>query len=142
MPENDAFTLAHRRVHSYADDVMRLRGDAMQCRNCEEHLQKGIDAYKWIRQGEDFMREADSEGILEFTKELRDAFDLLYEEWLAPCQRTEEWVTDLLNRGYRLDNLEEFRKACDEVREIIERRDWLRLADDARASANSQESIK
>lgn len=141
MDDNLTFEIAHRHVHAFADqssEVMRDHADAMNCRNCEEFLRAGIDACKWLKLTEETIREGAYLGIREITTDIRDALDSLYESWLEPCTYAEEWISSLEERGYKPDNLVEFRNAREEVRDIVERRDWQRRATTARVLSSQE----
>ena len=136
---NFVLDIATRRVHRYADDLMRDHAQAMECRDCEEHLQQGIDAYKWLRRAEETLREADYEGILTFSKDLEMAIDTLYKAWLGPAEHAERWIKALRQKGYTPDNLNDFREICEDVKEIVGGREWGSKATKARASASAVE---
>lgn len=146
MYDNIILSLASRRVRAFADDEQRRHEtliqsheDALACRDCEGFLQLGIEAFKWLRRAEETMREADYEGLFDFDRETQDALDALYEAWIPPCKYAEEWIRILGERGYRPDNLDEFRNAQEGVSEIIEHRDWKSRARTYRAVAEAEE---
>ena len=140
MADNLALRLAQRRVHSYADEVLQHHAHAMECRDCELFLQKGIDAHRWLSQAEETMRESDAEGIFSFSREMQDALGTLYQTWLGPCAFAEQWIDDLLKRNFHPDNLEDFRRVCDEVRDIVERQDWQTRTRKSRIIHHAEES--
>ena len=87
----------------------------MECRDCEEFLAEGIEAFRWLRTAEDIMREGDYQGVFEFTAELQKVLDLLYSAWLVPLEFVENWISSLAARGYTPKNLPKFRKVCEEA---------------------------
>ena len=98
-----------------------------------------IDAYRWLRRAEETMREADYEGIFDFSCQMQDALDTLYIAWLEPCDFVEKWISSLEACQHRPDNSEDFRRACDDVREIVERRDWSNRSTSARVLSMTEE---
>jgi hypothetical protein len=142
MAENLALTLAHRRVHAYADEsdeLIRRHAEAMECHDCEDFLKKGIDAFKWLRRAEETVREADYEGIRETTPEIQESLALLYAAWMTPCEFAERWISSLAMRGYTPGNVEKFRSACEEAEETLQRRSWQSRANAARALNSAEE---
>ena len=135
MSNNLTLSMARKRVREYAaetDSLMANHAEAMECRDCEEWLKRGIDAQFWLCRAEEIMRAADEDGLCEFDTEMRRALDCLYEMWLRPCEFAETWIASLATRGYTPDNLGEFRDACDMARDIVERRHWKNVAGNAR----------
>jgi hypothetical protein len=142
MSDNMILNLAHHRVHAYAeqsDVLMRQHAEAMECRDCEVFLQRGIDANKWLRCAEESMREADKEGIFTFSQEIQDTLDALYLAWINPCEFAERWIQSLAERGYQPENRDDFRRACEETKDLLERRDWQKKAANARVLSTSKE---
>lgn len=142
MADNLALMIAHRRVHAYADEsdrLMQRHAEAMECRDCEEFLKKGMDAFKWLRCAEETMREADYEGLYEMTAEVRSALDRLSAAWLTPCEFAETWISSLAERGYAPDNLKEFRETCEEAEDLVQRRHWQNQATAMRALNSAEE---
>ncbi|MBS0266192.1 MAG: hypothetical protein JSS02_29955 [Planctomycetes bacterium] len=139
---NICLDLAQRHVAEYtneSDRLMREHGAAMKCRDCEEFLQQGINAFKWLRQADDFLREADAAGVEAYTAELRETFDLLYKKWLEPLAFAEQWIQENVKGGYAPDNLAEFSQICEEAREFVETREWRHLSRVARGKLSAQE---
>ena len=142
MSINLCLTVAQRRVRDYTDESDRLTAahrDAMECRDCEEFLQHGINAYKWIKHADEFLREADYQGVAEMTQEVRDALDLLYKSWVSPCAFAERWIADTAEKGHEPDNLHSFREICEEARDVIQNREWRRMAHNTQFLLASQE---
>ena len=60
MDENIILQVARGRVDKYAGesvDLMRQHAEAMECRDCEDYLKRGIDAFKWVQRAQDMLRE-------------------------------------------------------------------------------------
>ena len=143
MSDNLALSLARIRVHAYADasgELMKQHAEAMECRDCEDFLKMGIEAYQWLQRAEDTMREADYAGIFEFTRETRETLDTLYVAWLKPCEFAEKWIASLNNRSYFPDNLSKFRDACERAQESVQNRDWQNRATNTRVLGTAEES--
>ena len=142
MSDNTALTLAQRRVQAYAsesDDLMKRHAEAMECRDCEDFLRKGIETHNLLRSVEKVVRESDCEGISEFSPEAQDELDALYVSWLKPCEFAELWIASLRERGYTPDNLDEFRKACVIARDTVESRDWQLAVTESREVSSAEE---
>lgn len=142
MADNLALIIARRRVHDYATEsheLMQNHAEAMECRDCEDFLAKGIDAFKWLRNAEDTMREADYQGVFEFSEPIQQALDALYEMWLVPCRFADTWIESIAARGYVPDNLKKFREACEEADYTVQHRDWKKKATKARVSSSAEE---
>lgn len=142
MSKNILLSVASKRVHSYigeSDDLMGRHSQAMECRDCEDFLKHGIDTFKWLHSAEKFLREADYQGISEFDREVQESLKRLYIEWLRPCEFAEKWIASLEKRGLRPDNLKLFRDTCDQVRDIVQRRDWQNRATHARVLSTAKE---
>ena len=142
MSENLCLDVAQRRVRDYTDEAdaaISASHEAEGCWKCQDFLQKGIDAYKWLKKAEEFLREADYQGLQQFTPELQNAVDAMYNSWVHPCETAEEWASVNLARGYQIDNLQLFRETCNEVREVIQNREWRKSAKHARILAASDD---
>ena len=136
-----AFRTAEQQVGFYSDqsEAMRSHHEAMECRDCEDFLQLGIGAFKWIQRAEDSIRTAVCDGIVAFDVEIDKAITRLYHSWLGPCPDAEKWIKAQIDRGYRPDNLDEFRKCCEEVRDILEQRTLREKARNARTEPSGND---
>ena len=118
-----ALRIARERVGRYrdeSDDLMRRHAEAIDCRDCEDFLQLGIEAFNWLGRADQTIRQEVFAGRLEHDPEVDSALAALYSEWLKPCGYAEHWVAVQRERGFRVDNLEEFRKCCREAQAIAE----------------------
>jgi hypothetical protein len=139
---NICITVAQRRVREYTDESDRLMQDhvdVLACGDCEAFLQHGINAYKWLQSAEEFLREADYQGLVAFEPDLRDALDSLYEAWMRPCEFAERWIVQNVQRGCQISNLAEYRAICEEASELLQEREWRRTAKRARVLLASEE---
>lgn len=105
------------------DKLMEEHSQAMECRDCEDVLQVGIEAYKWLAWCEETFREAHARGIPS-NGDADQALTMLLEAWLQPCGPAESWIDRLSRMGHAPHNLSEFREACDHVRALVEDRTW------------------
>jgi hypothetical protein len=128
-----------RFVDAGPDRALVEHHDAMECRDCEEFLQKGIDAYKWLSRAEEAFLQADADGVIELTDEIEQSVKKLYEGWQQPCTFAEKWIATLTQRDYCIDNLPEFRHCCSLVRDWLDRDAWHRSAKRARDERLAEE---
>lgn len=134
MTGNVVLDLAESVVDEYAADsevLMRSQQEAVERFACESVLAKGIRAYELLRRAEDTFREADARGLFDYSQPLQNAVDRLYAEWLGPSASAEQWIERLEQVGQIPSNRDQFRVTCDEVRAIVEDRQWLALTQDA-----------
>ncbi len=86
------------------------------------------------------MREADYEGIFDFSHEQRQALDFLYSAWLIPCEFADTWISALADRGCAPENLTAFRDAREEAEEVVEHRIWQNKATGTSTLKSSEET--
>ena len=117
---DSSFLIAQQRVRAYSerDALMEQHAQAMKCRDCEDLLDCGIEAYKWLRKADETLREAAKAGF-DVTVEVRDALDLLYRTWLGPCKHAERRIQEQQEAGFEVSNLAEFRDACEFVKRQV-----------------------
>lgn len=123
MSEAYAIQFARRKVADYADDiesVMRSHYEAMDCYECETLLQAGIEAFRWLVWADELIRKAVYAEQLEFTKDIEEIFPVMFKAWLKPCPDAEKWIALQQKRGFKLDNLDEFQRCCEEVRAVVD----------------------
>jgi hypothetical protein len=121
--EGIAFRTARSFLRNYHDeftDWKTAHEEAMDCWDCQNFLQLGIDAFHWINRTDQEMRKAVYAGKKDYSQEDALFLEKLYAEWLEPCLFAERWIAAQQSRGFSIDNLEEFRKCCEEVRAIVE----------------------
>lgn len=116
MQADYSLLLARKKVQCYSqrsESIARQAG-LLECRDCECFLRLGIEAYKFLRQTEDVLRQADRENLDvpdDFLVELSD----LYRAWLRPYAHAEERARQLQKQGFSVGNLKQFREACEYV---------------------------
>ena len=118
-----AFRTARNLIQSYRgemEDLIERHEEASACRDCEDFLQLGIEAYHWLIRADQAIRGAIYEGKIEYDADLEKTLAALYADWLKPCDYAERWIAATIGRGFAVEHLEEFGKCCEEVRAIVE----------------------
>jgi hypothetical protein len=128
--------LAERRVHHFGEESIPPES---RVEACERFLQKGIDAYKWLRRAEEFLREADYEGLLNLDATLRNALGTLYEEWLKSSNHAKRCIETAARTGEILSNRDEFMQAYQDALDIVEQREWQSVASRSRVLSTAEE---
>lgn len=126
-PQNmsyDPVAFAELQVAQY-DAVMRDHLEAMDSFDCQETLDRGIQALAWLERAEQTVVSAEEDCLVEYSPVVHELIDRLYRTWLNPCHQAEAWATRVLERGYSIDNLPEFRKSCARARTWIENADAI-----------------
>jgi len=128
MVENHslAFRAAQTHVEFYANesDLMTQHGEVMDCRDCEDFLRLGIDAFHWISRADEALRSAEYDGGSDEAARLDLALDGLYKGWQRPCECARKWIQLQVAKGHSPGNLREFQECCEEVEDRVQRRDW------------------
>ena len=115
---NGSFTtIVQKYVEDYegrCGEIMRQHFEAMQCRDCEELLEQGLNAYQRVRQADETIRlparenlsttEEDLALLARAPQSLRFVFDL----WLRPAERLEWRVLDPERTGYTMAHAADF----------------------------------
>jgi hypothetical protein len=132
-----AYRFAQQHVKQFADvaheePVIREHYEAMDCLNCESYLQLGIDAFNWLIRADQAIRHAVYHGQCEHDCETDEAIEALFREWLPPCDFANEWIDAQHKRGYKVENLSQFRECEQEVRTIVKSFDDHSLTDGMR----------
>jgi hypothetical protein len=133
VPMTDySLRIAQRHVELYSSQdkgLMAQHRQAMECRACEQFLNTGIEAYKWVKHADDVLREAARQGF-EVKDECVEVLNLLYRQWLVPCRHAMKWVETQQANGFVIGNLEEFEAAKQDVRKQVQRqKDYATLDD-------------
>jgi hypothetical protein len=132
--ENLALRTARNCVRYYNDESANLlerHAEAMDCRDCEDLLQLGIDAFHWLGRADQATRAAVYRGQAEYDPSFEVALATLYAEWLRPCVYADRWAAVQEKRGFHVENLDKFRQCCEEVRAIVEANAGLLVQSDA-----------
>ena len=129
MSGDYSLQLAQKHVDAF-DALMEQHRQAMKCRDCEELLQSGIDAYRWLTRADETIRQAAIEGF-DVPPEVVTALATMYRAWFKPCRYAEERIRDQERQGFAVTNVDAFRKAHDAMRmkvHILEMEDHLESA--------------
>jgi hypothetical protein len=112
--------LAEKHVEEYRDKdaIISRHEEAMECCDCEDFLQLGIEACKWLRRADRTLRQAAVKGF-DVPPEARDALAKVYRFWLLPCPHAEERIKQQKSRGFTLGNLKDFQEACEHVKQQV-----------------------
>lgn len=118
-----AFRTARGFVARYEDEssdlVLNEHYEAQDCQECESFLQLGIDAFEWLMRADLAIRRAVYGGERDYDARMDENVTLLLRRWQEPCKVAELWIAEQIKRGYEVSNLEEFRKCCREVADIL-----------------------
>lgn len=90
--------------------------------SCEDILQLGINAFEWLKRTEKRWIEGIQSGTVQYDPEMQEAFDGLFEAWLSPCDRAKAKIAGEMSIGRVPENLEIFRRCCDEADRIVAQR--------------------
>lgn len=123
------FQLAERQMwhFEHREEANRQQFPTSEIRRCEEWLQSGIDAYKWLARSEEAARLADAEGLAELTPAADAAIAGLYQRWLAQYDLAEPWIANVLGEGHSLENLPNFQECGSLVRDWLEQHEFYLL---------------
>ena len=101
----------------------------MECRDCEDFLRLGIEAFQWLQKAHQNIQDDVYQGRSVFDEHVEHAITKLYQRWLKPYNTAQRWMTSLQGQGFELDNAVDFARCSDEASAILEER---RLAEAAR----------
>jgi hypothetical protein len=132
LPLDLSIQLARKQVEAYSaqDELMAQHHEAMKCRDCEEFLAMGIAAHNRLRQTEETAQDAAKEGI-EVSPDVMAAVKVLYRSWLRPCVHAEQRILELERAGYQVNNLADFRGACEDAKKRVQAFEMYDAIDDA-----------
>ena len=121
------FDLARTTTQDFAftDSVLQDHAIALECRDCEEMLERGLRAYKWLMTCDESRQAADARGLLDYRGELYEEVTNLFRQWLESARQAERWILRLEQQCYTPANLSQFLEARESVVTTIEDRDWL-----------------
>ena len=127
-------------------DLIGRHVSAMECRDCEDFLQLGIDAFNWMIRADEQFREAIFDGRIEYDAETDESLSLLFRTWLKPSSYAEKWAAEQTERGFTLEKIAQFRQCVTEVRAIVQNANSIggemaKIRDAAIASHRKGETI-
>ncbi|MGW8256122.1 MAG: hypothetical protein ACWGMZ_01420 [Thermoguttaceae bacterium] len=137
-----AMEAAMREVAAYSNqsvEIMQQHNLAMECRDCEDFLQLGIEAFNWIQRSWQNYQQRIFDGQASHDPQVEKRFTELYRHWLETGDKVGQWIRIQTGRGYYPDNLDEFKKYCEEVRDILEQRSLLEKGKKARANCPNED---
>lgn len=113
---------ARKTISAFAEhsEVLREHHAAMDCRDCEDFLDRGIHAFHALIRADQFLRLAVAEGSLKYNPAIEHALEDLFRAWLGPCDRAQRWVDSLQQQGFEVSNVEAFKQCEAEVRAIVD----------------------
>lgn len=120
---NLAYRTARSHVQAFAnegDERLALRRESGDRSECAAFLQLGIDAFDWLGRADTAIRTSVLRGEMEYDAAIDDSLRFLYGMWLRPIPFAEQWAAEELARSGALENLDEFRQCCAEVRALLE----------------------
>jgi hypothetical protein len=106
---SDTYSIASKRIDEF-ESTMRAHFEAMDCRDCEDHLLLGIEAFRWVESAQHGAARAMAANG--FSQQLYDAITALYRRWLQPCASTIEWAESHRENNYDVRFLAEFKRCC------------------------------
>ncbi len=120
MATDITLELAKKHVSKYAeqDRIMAQHCSAMKCRDCEDFLQLGIEAYQWIARADQTLRQAAVEG-LDVPEEAKDVLCKLYTSWLTSCAHAEDRIREQEQQGFTVANAGRFRESRENVEQQL-----------------------
>lgn len=131
--------LAKKFVEEYEsryDDIMRRHCEAMECRDCEEFLLQGLNAFRWLRHAEETFRQAAVENLctsqedMELLKKGIEALDVLFAAWLRPHGDAEKRIASLAGQ-FDVAHAADFRRACEYAERKMQKIEMQNAIEDA-----------
>lgn len=119
------------------DQVTARHVEAMECRKCEEKIQYGIQAFKWLVRAEETIREALYRNLIPPTRDPREALHTLYTAWLEQFEGVSEKIARHKEAGYECSGAAELYECANRVQEWLSDSEWRSSA--ARANRANQE---
>jgi hypothetical protein len=112
--------LAHKCVDDYSgkSDAMTKQLEAVELQQLDDFLRSGIEAHNWLRRAQEVLQEAARAG-LSVSNDAKEALDFLYRQWLGPCPHAERRIEQQEKAGHPVAAAEEFRQACQNVRNRV-----------------------
>jgi hypothetical protein len=123
---SDVFQLrtAKSRVSEYEhefDDLAVRCAEANECRDLEDFLRLGIEAFDWIERADLWLR-----GVVASESISRDeedavvaAIDAMCRAWLRPCKFARDWIARVQAMDFQIENLDRFRECCLQMESIV-----------------------
>ena len=126
------FQIAKQRFEQYSADfneqLMEDHAAAMDCWDCEAHIQMGIDAIRWLELAERVFNQICMEN-----SSVRPTVDgLSFGEWLssqyrsflARSEQAQSWIANCERQGYTVSNKQQFASTVELAEDWLEQSDW------------------
>jgi hypothetical protein len=148
MATDFSLQLAKKFVEQYEsryDEIMRRHSEAMECRDCEEFLLEGLNAFRWLRNAEETLCQAAVENLctteedMELLKKGIEALNVLFAAWLRPREDAEKRIANLAGQ-FDVAHAADFRAACEYVERKIQKIEMQNTIEDAFQSGVFDES--
>jgi hypothetical protein len=139
MSTDLSLQLAQKFVEEYEnryDEIMRRHCEAMECRDCEEFLLQGLNAFRWLRHAEETLRQAAAENLcttpedMELLKTATESLNTLFAVWLRPRADAEKRIANLAGQ-FDVAHAKDFRDACEYVQRKIQKLEMQNAIEDA-----------
>lgn len=152
-----AFRAAKREVYLYRREFRRFRKsqrslarnrteqllkdhqEAMECRDCEDFLRLGIEAFQWLQKAHQNIQDDVYHGRSVYDEHVERAVTKLYQRWLKPYDTAQRWMKSLRDQGFELDNAVDFARCCHEASSILEERLMAEAARRARLQSSGDD---
>ncbi len=139
MSTDLSLRLAKKFVEQYEsrfEEIMHRHSEAMECRDCQEFLVEGLNAYRWLRNAEETFRQAAVENLctteedMELLKKGIEALNVLFAAWLRPREDAEKRIANLAGQ-FDVAHATNFRAACEYAQRKIQKIEMQNAIEDA-----------
>jgi len=107
MGSYDPFVFARLGVNEF-DAVIGAHRAAMNCHDCEEVLQRGIGAFRWLERAEETVVQAENDCLAPYSPEAHAAIEELYRLLTRQMGVADAHARQVIAGGFTPDNLAEF----------------------------------
>ena len=114
------------------EQLLKDHEKAMECRDCEDFLCLGIEAFQWLQKAHQSIQDDVYHGRSVYDEHVEHAITKLYQGWLKPYHTAERWMTSLQGQGFELDKAVDFVRCCHQASAILEERTMAEAARRAR----------
>jgi hypothetical protein len=123
-----------------AERLLKDHEEAMECRDCEDFLRLGIEAFQWLQKAHHSIQDDVYHGRSVYDAHVEHAITKLYQRWLKPCNTAQRWMKGLQDQGFELDNAIDFANCCDVASAILEERRMAEAARRARSQSSADDT--
>lgn len=107
------FAKTHVDMYDSARDVIKNHCEAMDCHNCVDFIKLGIETHGWLLRADAACRDLESLGPVDESELHFDTLETLMRRWLSICEEAGSWIDLQLQRGFEIEDFDEF-KVCEE----------------------------